>query len=375
MSVNTKNDISNHYFSGQGVVLIGQRDASGNAGALLTLGNVTALKIAISNSVVDHKGSQDGQRSIDKRLTTETKGSISIALENLEGRNLATALRGSSTQVAAGTVVAAADTAYVGAVSGLPYINIAALVVTTAADGWSGASASALTEYTNDATPWDYKWNADAGSFRINSGNETAAPVKAAIPLSGTPAGTITAGSLAITALTAFQAAITGAAVLAVGDTVTLWGVTGAGAASVNGVKGVISAVTATTLTVAIPGSAGVVVLDVTTLVVPVSQGTTGLPFPFPVTLGYTYSNQKLVDALNTSPQEMFLRFEGLNTAESNGADFSPVVVEVFRFSVDPLKELSLIGDTFGVLTIEGAVLSDASKTTGSKFFQVKKLT
>lgn len=375
MSVNVHNDITNHYYSGQGVVLIGQRDSSGNAGALLTLGNVNALKIMIANSVADHKGTQDGQRAIDKRLVTETKGSISIVLENLEARNLATALRGANTFVPGGTVTAFSDIAYMGAVTNTPYVSISSLVVTAVANGWSGASAVALTEYANDSTPWDFKWNPDAGSFRMNNGSELQPPVKAAIPLSGAPVGTITSGTLAITGLTAFQAAITGMSNVAVGDTVSLWGVTGTGAASVNGVQGVISAVSATTLSIAVPGSAGTVTLSVSTLVVPVVQGSTGLPFPMATTISYTYANQKLVDALVTAPQEMFLRFEGLNTAEANGTGFSPVVVEVFRFSVDPLKELALIGDTFGNITLEGAILSDSTKTIGSKFFQTKKLT
>jgi hypothetical protein len=49
------------------------------------------------------------------------------------------------------------------------------------------------------------------------------------------------------------------------------------------------------------------------------------------------------------------------------------VVVEVFRFLTDPLKELSLISDTVQQFVLEGSVLADASKTTGSKFFKVLK--
>lgn len=67
---------------------------------------------------------------------------------------------------------------------------------------------------------------------------------------------------------------------------------------------------------------------------------------------------------------EIAVRFEGLNTADGN----SPVVVDLFKFSVDPLKELSLISDTFGSFQLEGALLYDATQTAGSKFFRMRKL-
>jgi hypothetical protein len=374
MSVNAHNDIQSRYFSGQGVVLIGQRDANGNAGALLPLGNCTMLKITITNSVIDHKNAQDGQRGIDKRLVTETKMAIMFDLENLESRNLATGLRGTSSSIPAGSVSSLADVGYVGGVSNLQYVNVNSLVVTSVANGWSGAAAAPLTEYVNDQTPWDYKWNADAGSFKMNGGSEVAAPVKNAISLTGTPVGTITAGSLAITGITAFQAAITGMPTIAVGDTISLWGVTGAGAASVNGVAGVVTAVSATTLTLTIPGAAGAVTLSTSTLAVPIKQGATALPFPFGVTVSYNYSTQNVVDTFSTAPQEVFLRFEGLNTSEANGLNFQPMIIDVFRMSVDPMKELNMIGDVFGKITIEGALLGDSTKTSGSKWFQMRRL-
>lgn len=376
MSVDIHNDVANHYYSGQGVVLIGQRDAFGNPVALLPLGNCKDLKIDIASSIIDHKGSQDGQRAIDKRLVTETKGTATLTLENWLSRNLATALRGTNVPVAAGAVTSQPLNAYVGAVTPLrniggvqSVVQVSALVLTQAQAGWPTGT---LTEYVNDSTAWDYKWNADAGSFQINNGTQLSAPVKAAIPLTGTPTGTITSNSLAISGLTTWQTGMN--PMISVGDTVSLWGVTGAGAATVNGIAGTVTAVSATTLTVTIPGSSGVVTLATTTIVVPITQASTGLPWPFAVTAAFNYGAQFTVEALNVAPQELYLRFEGLNTNDTINGAFSPVVVEIFRFGVDPLKELALISDTFGEFVIEGAVLSDPTKTTGSKFFHVSKL-
>jgi hypothetical protein len=76
-----------------------------------------------------------------------------------------------------------------------------------------------------------------------------------------------------------------------------------------------------------------------------------------------------LVDALNKPLQEKFVRFEGLNTADSN----KPVVIEVFRFSTDPLKELGLISSDIQKFTLDGTILSD-SLQTGSKYFRERLL-
>ena len=67
---------------------------------------------------------------------------------------------------------------------------------------------------------------------------------------------------------------------------------------------------------------------------------------------------------------EKYMRFEGLNTADGG----NPVVVEVFRFIVDPLKELALIGDGIGQFVLDGNVLADSLQVTGSKFFKVTLL-
>lgn len=81
-----------------------------------------------------------------------------------------------------------------------------------------------------------------------------------------------------------------------------------------------------------------------------------------------TYNAFKRIDALTNGVQEVYMRFEGLNTADGN----KPVIVEVFKFSSDPLKELSLIGDGVEQFQLEGNVLADALQATGSKFFVTK---
>lgn len=246
-------DTTNHYYSGQGVVMLAQRDQNGNPMGFTPIGNVSDLKIAIGVSTLEHKESQTGQRATDLRLTTETKCSLSMTVENFIAANLADALRGADTTVSAGSATDVSIKAYLGKVVSLPHINVSAVTVS---DG-----ATPLVADT------DYWVNAESGSIK-------------------------------------FAETISG-------------------------------------------------VVDGDELLV-----------------DYTYSKQVKVDALTEGAKELYMRFEGLNTAEGN----DPVVVEVFKFLTDPLKELSLISDGIQQFTLEGSVLADSTKTTGSKFFKVTKL-
>ena len=107
-------DGNNHYFSGQGVIMIGKRDLEGKPAGLEPVGNVSDLKISIATTSLEHKESQTGQRGIDLRLTTETKATLSATLENYVAKNLQLALRGDHTEKSAGTVSAVTATYFNG---------------------------------------------------------------------------------------------------------------------------------------------------------------------------------------------------------------------------------------------------------------------
>jgi hypothetical protein len=55
-------DAVDHYYSGQGVVLLAERDAQGKPTGFVPVGNVSDLKITVSTSVLEHKESHTGQR-------------------------------------------------------------------------------------------------------------------------------------------------------------------------------------------------------------------------------------------------------------------------------------------------------------------------
>lgn len=330
-------DRASKYYSGQGVVLLGDRNASGKGINLKPLGNVTDLKINTETSTLEHKESQSGQRAVDFRLVTETNVKCSLTLENFSRDVLALAMRGTYTDTAAGTVTGEALAGYPGSVAPFANIKVSAVAVKR--------GATSLTLYVNDSTPYDYKLNADAGSVQFNDGSLVAVDK---ITTGGAVPSAITVGA---------TTSVTVANTAAVGDYAVFTGFAGADAAFINGKW--LRIVTA---------SPTVITLDLNTTGKTITIGTPLSAFSgLTLTADYSYAAYSRVDALTGPAPEKFLRFEGLNTLDGN----KPVIVEVFKFVLDPAQEFALIGaEEAAQLTIEGSVLSDSLQSSGSKFYR-----
>lgn len=328
-----------HYYSGQGIVLVAKRGTDGKPMGFRPVGNVSDLKVAIAVSTIEHKESTTGQRGIDLRLTTETKASLNFTLENFKAKNLADSLRGEATVVPGATVTSQAAKFYAGLIVALGKVQVSGVVVKQ--------GATPLVVYVNDTTPWDYKLNTDAGSVLFNDGSAVA------FSAAGETITAITVGATTSLAIASSP--------VAVGALLTPYGLTGADAAFLNGKA----------FTVLSNNGTAVVIAAVTTAKVITATGTPKAVYDgMAILLDYTYAAQFQIDALTQPSSELFMRFEGLNTAEGN----SPVIVEVFRFLTDPLKELSLISDTVQQFVLEGSVLADVTRPTGSKYFLAQKL-
>ncbi|ALD91880.1 hypothetical protein CR3_2688 [Cupriavidus gilardii CR3] len=96
------------YFSGQGRVYIGARDAAGNPQGLSFVGNVPELKVSLSVETLEHQESTSGQRLTDLQLIKTKKGEFACTLEELIAVNLGLALYGTTIEQVSGTVTAEA---------------------------------------------------------------------------------------------------------------------------------------------------------------------------------------------------------------------------------------------------------------------------
>jgi hypothetical protein len=87
------------YFSGQGEVYAGTRDASGNVLAVRDLGNVPSLRLNLETDKLEHKESRTGQRLTDLTITRERMARVSMTLESFSTANLMMLLYGSTTSI------------------------------------------------------------------------------------------------------------------------------------------------------------------------------------------------------------------------------------------------------------------------------------
>jgi len=93
------------YFSGQGEIFVGLRDAAaGTALALRKIGNVPDFKLSGNVEKVVHKESMSGQRQTDLVISTSKEISVSMTLEEWTAANLAMALYGTEVTVAGDSV-------------------------------------------------------------------------------------------------------------------------------------------------------------------------------------------------------------------------------------------------------------------------------
>lgn len=83
-----------------------------------------------------------------------------------------------------------------------------------------------------------------------------------------------------------------------------------------------------------------------------------------PLKAAYSYAATNVVAFFTQPIQEVAVRFEGINTADSN----AKVLVEIYRVALDPTKELGLISDELGKFTLEGNALVDTTKSNDLVF-------
>ena len=330
-------DRQSYYYSGQGVVMLAERGADGNPKGFTPVGNVSAAEITIETTTQEHKESQSGQRATDLRLVTDTLARLSLTVENFESDVLALALRGGFSEAIAGSVSGEALKLYNGKIVGLAKIDIASLALER--------GAQALTAYVDDATAYDYKVNEDAGSVEFNDGSVVAVDK---LTTGGTAPSGITAGA---------TTTVTVANTAAPGEYVVFTGFGGADAAIINGKAFKILTASPTDITI-----------DLNSTGKTLAVGTPLSAFDgIALTADYNYGAQNRVEALSEGVQERWLRFEGLNTADGN----APVVVDVFKFTVDPAQAFPMIGEAGQAqFVLQGSILSDALRPSGSKFFR-----
>lgn len=98
---------------------------------------------------------------------------------------------------------------------------------------------------------------------------------------------------------------------------------------------------------------------------------TTGGAFVLPLLADYTKAAATRVKMFTAANVEYWLRFEGLNTAVSG---YPPVIVDIYRVRLDPVKDFGLINDDLGNFELAGSCLVDQTKTAVGDFGQFGRM-
>lgn len=146
-------------FSGQGKVLIGTRQNDGTPGILRWIGNASVFRVAQNEDTVERKESYTGNRLPNRRMTRGRGGEITITFDEFSKENMAIALLGSNTAVAASAAVtnsAFPTGAIVGDTLVMPRKNVSAVTIKD-----STGAPKTLTAGVN------YELDAFAGTIRL----------------------------------------------------------------------------------------------------------------------------------------------------------------------------------------------------------------
>lgn len=98
-------EVTNKYYSGQGRLLIGKRNAvTGEGYGLVPVGNTTAVSVEIAVEKFEHNESSSGNRALDLSIVKKQTATIKFTGESLSLENLAMGLFGKTTDVVGATV-------------------------------------------------------------------------------------------------------------------------------------------------------------------------------------------------------------------------------------------------------------------------------
>lgn len=97
---------------------------------------------------------------------------------------------------------------------------------------------------------------------------------------------------------------------------------------------------------------------------------TTGGPYVEPFKADYAYGAAQSTAMFTQPLPERWIRFEGLNTADSN----REVVIDLYRVAINPAKELSVITDELLKFELSGQVLADTLKPAAGDLGQFGRI-
>ena len=354
------NTVESRYFSGQGVVLVSTRRADGTPNGFRNVGNVSSLVIAMETTVLEHKESSTGSRTTDLRLITENKATVTMNLENFEAANLEIGLFGTTTQLVSAAVANELTRATPGRTSITDGISISLVTVDRVAEGdvdFASVADDDTVTIDGDIYTAEDTTGADAANKIFDVSGDDEASINSLIAVVNAQTAVLTYEVRVDPGLDVSKMQIYAITPGTAGNSLTLAESTSSARITVSGATFTLGAAATITTDYLINAEAGSIFLPTTS----------GIPADTNIHIDYTHATLDRTDSFIVGQPEIWVRFEGLNTAKSN----ETFVVDIFKFTPDPLSEQQLIGDEVGAIELTGSALADTDRPAGtSQFFR-----
>lgn len=89
-----------------------------------------------------------------------------------------------------------------------------------------------------------------------------------------------------------------------------------------------------------------------------------------PYKAAYTYATRTSINMLTQGFVDRWLKFDGLNTADSN----RPVLIELYKVNFDPIPQLDMINDDTVKMPLAGGALYDSTKESDTVLGQFGRI-
>lgn len=101
-----------------------------------------------------------------------------------------------------------------------------------------------------------------------------------------------------------------------------------------------------------------------------ITDKTTGGPYTEPFKVDYTPGARTEIAMFTQPLTDRWLRFEGVNTQDAD----REIVIDLYRVSLDPIKDFELIHSELGRIELTGAVLADTRKPSDGDLGQFGRI-
>lgn len=329
-------------FRGQGVLSIADRNVAGLPTGYVDMGNCSEVTLSPSIERIEHVEYRTGKQFKDKVIEKMVSAEIQFVAESTAINNLKRYFYGSSSQSVAGTVSGEVVQAFKGKKSKLTRVNLTGWTSLTDANG----TRTFVRDVDGDSRLNVPQFDATTNTFTSNNHgliNGTRLRLTAGtLPTSFN--GTTDYFAIAV-ATNTFQLSLTN------GGAVVDGGSSGAGIVAtvqydykINLKTGVID----------FYPNAGFTEGDY-------------------LRANYTAGTSEKIAAFTAINRDVYIMFEGLNTAEND----SPVVLTVYKVRLDPAESWQFIGDEWANFTVKGTVLYDSQQpdnTIDGRYWKVEQV-